>query len=206
MTLTSPVAASVLCVQHGTCLRALLDQSSEEYRFVFAKNAFEALREVNRWLFDAYILDYWLPDLRGVQLSREICKVDPSARILFWGAAVSEQEQLRAFRAGASACLPEAVDASQLQRHLRVLREAAALHTPRAKAEAQVAVHDELTGRVSELLRRNGLAPEAARRAIERSAKKKAARAFVTRGGTLACFERAWPAMFADAWRTYTFV
>jgi CheY-like chemotaxis protein len=189
----------------------MTEKSLTDYRFVFTSTAFDALREFNRGLFDAYILDYWLPDLRGVQLCREIRKVDPCAHVLFFSEVSSEQEELRALRAGASACLCDPVDAPALKRHLRVLREIAGLHEPSATVQAQLALSDELTERVAELLRRTGKAPEAAMRSIERTAKHKAFRAFVQRGGTLASFERAWPAMFGDAWRSkewrpYTFV
>jgi CheY-like chemotaxis protein len=202
MTATRPAAPSILCVQCGSRVREITDDLLEHYSFAFAGSAFEALRALNYAVFDAYIIDYWLPDLAGVQLCREIRKTDPCARVLFCGTVASEAEELRAFRAGASACLQADVNASQLERHLRVVDEVVALHEPQATLDAEVTVRDELAGRVSQLLRRNGLSAEDARHAIERTLKQKAFGAFAKRGGTLASFERAWPTMFFHAWRS----
>ena len=64
-----------------------------------AVNAFEALREINRRVFHAYVLEYWLPDWSAVQICRHIRKSDPRVPVIIYGGAERDEDRARAFGA-----------------------------------------------------------------------------------------------------------
>jgi sigma-B regulation protein RsbU (phosphoserine phosphatase) len=191
---------SILCVQADEEERALLAELLRAYRMVFACNAYEALRELGRGVFDAYVLDLWLPDWSGAQLCREVRKIDPHGPVLFCTAAARLEDRHRAIRAGGSAYLCKPIDPLRLLAQLRVLLELADLESIRARIEADRATQAELERRVAEVFKRTGESRRSAVRAVERVSKAKAAVAFSKCGGTKANFERWWPTLFAGAW------
>ena len=70
---------SVLCVEPDAGARECLHGALADYDCSFAVNAYEALRALHSQPFDAYVLDYWMPDWSGPLLCREIRKHDPHA-------------------------------------------------------------------------------------------------------------------------------
>jgi DNA-binding response OmpR family regulator len=71
---------SVLCAQPAIGNQQFLLQALQGYRLVIVGNALDATRCHNHSVFDAYVLDYWLPDWSGTALCRDIRKNDPHAR------------------------------------------------------------------------------------------------------------------------------
>ena len=69
---------SVLCADHDAAVHRMVTELLPACGTMPVANAFEALRAVNSKPFDLYVLDYWLPDLSGLNLCREIRKVDPA--------------------------------------------------------------------------------------------------------------------------------
>ncbi|MDB5924818.1 MAG: DNA-binding response regulator [Betaproteobacteria bacterium] len=199
MTASIP-SKSILCVQGDEEDRALLAELLQHYRLVFACNAYEALRELGRGVFDGYVLDLWLSDWSGAQLCREVRKLDPHGPILFCTAAARTEDRNRAMRAGGSAYLCKPVDPSRLLAQLRVLLELADLESIRARIEASGVTQAELERRAAEVFKRTGESRRSAVRAVERISKAKASIAFSKSGGTKANFERWWPTLFAGAW------
>ncbi|HEV7390828.1 MAG TPA: response regulator [Burkholderiales bacterium] len=203
MTATA-TAKSILCVDGNRETQELIGSLFGGYQTVLACDAYEALREINSRSFDAYVLEMWLPDLSGLQLCREIRKLDPHGAVVFCTAAVRIDDRNRAFRAGASAYLCKPIDARRLQGEVRVLVELAQIESLRARVEEQQAVQEELQRLTSENIKRAHLAKAAANCAMERTSRVKALRAFIDSGGTRANFDRWWdvlfPPMFADAW------
>jgi DNA-binding response OmpR family regulator len=191
---------SILCVQGDAEERALLAELLQGYRMVFACNAYEALRELGRGVFDAYILELWLPDWSGAHLCQEVRKIDPKAPVLFCTAAAHIEDRNRAIRAGGSAYLCKPIDPSRLLAQLRVLLELADLESIRARIDADHVTQAELERRAAEVFKRTGQSRRSAVRAVERMSKAKASTAFLKSGGTKANFERWWPALFAGAW------
>src|SRR5436190_23261994 len=180
----------ILCVQESEEDRTLLDELLRGHEIVFARNANEAFPELHRAPFDAYILDYWLPDWTGPQLCREIRQLDQHAPVLFYTAAVAENARKRAINAGCNAYLSKPVEPSRLIGQLRTLLELSDLESIRARVEENRAVQDELERRISEVLKRTDQARQFALRAIERTSRAKAALAFAQSHGTQANFER----------------
>ena len=193
MAVTVSASRSVLCVDSDPATHHVIADILSAYDTVPALNAFEALREVNSKPFDLYVLEYWLPDLPGIQLCREIRKVDPQGPILFCSSTVRDEDRKRAVRAGANAYLAKPIDPPQFMREARIVLEAADLQSVRAKLEEERAVQDELV-RLGEIAKTRTLnAIEAAGQSMKRTARAKALKAFVESGGTRANFERWWP-------------
>lgn len=190
------LSRSVLCVDNDPAAHHVVAELLSAYDTVPVLNAFEALREVNSKSFDLYVLDYWLPDLAGVHLCREIRKVDPSAPIIVCTNAAREEDRKRALRAGANAYLPKPLDPTQFRREASIALEITELQSLRAKVEEERAVQDELV-RLTDIANARALnAREAAGQAMKRTARAKALKAFVESGGTRANFERWWPQLF----------
>jgi response regulator RpfG family c-di-GMP phosphodiesterase len=141
--------------------------------------------------------------MSGLQLCREIRKVDPNGPVLFCTGAARDQDRARGRRAGASAYLCKPVDPPVLLNQLRVLLELAELESSRAKGELERVLREELMKRGAEILKRTGVERQSAGRAMERICRTKASNAFTAAGGTKAYLQRYWPAAFAGAWAAY---
>jgi DNA-binding response OmpR family regulator len=194
---------SILCVEPDQESRELLQEVLADYQSVLVCSAYEGLRELNTHTFDAFVLESWLPDLSGVHLCREIRKVDPRVPVVFCTAAAREQDRARGLRAGASAYLCKPIEPTRLLSQLRVLLELAERESKRAGADVERVIQQELTARTADVLKRSGVARQAAARAIERISRGKAFLAFVQAGGTRRNFERSWSHAFALAWQSY---
>jgi CheY-like chemotaxis protein len=192
-----------LCIDNGQESRDVLAEVLAGYRIVFACNAFEGIRELHKGMFDAYLLEYSLPDWSGVQLCREIRKADPRVPILYCTGAARAEDRELAFKAGASAYLCKPIDPPRLLGQLRVLLELAERESTRARLEAQRAIQEDLARRTADVFKRTGISTQLACRAIERGAKVKAFHAFAVCGGTRAHFTRWWPVAFANAWASF---
>ena len=187
---------SILCVQpdreSSETLRALL----KDHDCVRAGNAYEALRALHARPFDAHVLEYWLPDLAGPSLCREIRKADPHSPVLFCTAASGCNDEKRAFRAGADAYLRKPVDRQDVESTLRNLLTRCDSRSLRAKSEAERAVLDAFERRGAGAA---DLADEKLMQSLERIARAQAYKAFIGAGGTRANFERWWPHLFGSA-------
>jgi CheY-like chemotaxis protein len=194
---------SILCIQSDGEDRALLAELLTGYRTVFACNGQEALREFGHGVFDGYLLDLWLSDMSGAQLCREIRKADPRGPMVFCTAAARLEDREQAMTAGANAYLCKPIDPSRLLAQLRVLLELGDLESLHAKAETHGAIQHELERRGARIFKRRAEGKSVAARAVERTVRAKASRAFAAAGGTRANFERWWPSIFASAWSNY---
>ena len=202
---TDPHQRTVLCVDADCESTAAYAASmSAEYQLTIAATACDALRLSNERSFDAFILEFWIPDWTGVSLCRQIRKSDPHVPVIFSTAARKDADRDRAVRAGASAYLVKPVDPPLLSSKLRGLLALATADAARARVAAQRAVEAELERRLKAC--REGLST--ALGGAERAARKKALDAFTQAGGTHAMFSRTWPEMLiggqaaaADTWR-----
>jgi DNA-binding response OmpR family regulator len=192
----------ILCVEPDAQALAMMEKALTGYRLVLAVNGFEALREMNRGSFHAYVLDYWLPNWSGLDVCRHIRRSDPKVPVIFCAGAGGDA-RARAVRAGASELLDKPVDPPLLRRRLRALLEVADFESKRAHVEERLAIDDELRRRMADAMARTGLARLSAARAIERSARAKALADYLKAGGGLAYFDAAWGPTFSSAWQTY---
>jgi hypothetical protein len=90
-------------------------------------------------------------------------------------------------------------DAAAFRERVITLLRTADSNEMRARLEEERVIQDELLRRAEAAKERTREAMLQASAAIERAARVKAARAFLSAGGTLAGFERSWPDQFAAA-------
>ncbi len=195
---TSP-RRRLLCVDAHADSRAWLQGVLGDYDLMFAATGFEALRQINRQSFDGFVLDFWLPDLSGTDLCRDIRKLDPHAPIVFCSTASSLQEQQHALRAGANAYLCKPCDEEALRSKLHALLAAADIESLRAKVAAHAAIHEELERRRERVVQRSDAARALAASSVERTARAKAYAAFINAGGTRGQFDSWWQETFHSA-------
>ena len=194
---------TLLCVQPDQDSRDALAKILRAYDCVFACSAYEALRNFHASSFDAYLLDFWLPDWSGPPLCREIRKLDPHSPVVFCTAAIGDRDEKRAFRAGASAYLHKPLDAAALSSTLRKLLARCDTRSLQAKSEAERAVQEALHRRAAVAAARPS--PEGIMKSLERVARAQAYKAFIDSGGTRAHFEHWWPQLFGSARANYSF-
>jgi DNA-binding response OmpR family regulator len=197
---------SILCVEDEADACELIQRILPEHRIVFASTGREALARMYSKAFDAYLLEYYLPDWHGVQLCREIRKTDPHVPVVFYTAAAREEDRGRAMRAGASAYLLKPADPEVLRSRLRVLLTLSFSESLKAYAEAQRVTEEELHRRAEEARRlaeaasvRGVGAIRRSEQSLEHHVRAKALTEYVDAGGTRALFDEAWPAFFAQA-------
>lgn len=192
-----------LCVlPEGNC-KQMLENAFAGDKIVFAHTAYDALRNLHAGVFDYYVLEYWLPDLSGVSLCREIRKIDPAAPVIFCAASARDDARRRGLNAGANAyiCLP--VEAQVLRERMRLLIDRTDAESLLAKREEKLAIDAELVRRSKAAANRAGQAMALAAGATERAARAKAYRAFMESRGTRANFDRWWPQVSSSAWAAY---
>lgn len=82
------------------------------YQVTCCEEAGEALRLAKKEHFDLFLLDNWLPDVTGTELTQQIRQFDRATPILFYSAAAYESDKEAAMKAGAQVYLtkPEGVE------------------------------------------------------------------------------------------------
>ena len=89
-----------------------------------ADNAADVLRLVTTERFDALLLDYWMTEVTGIELCRQIRTFDQSTPILICSGAVTEADKEAAMLAGAQGYVRKPFNSKDLIRALRSSLEA----------------------------------------------------------------------------------
>ena len=89
------------------------------FRVSTTDNAAEVLRLVKTEHVDAVVLDYWMRDITGIELCRQIRTFDQSTPILMCSGAVSKADRETASLAGAQAYVAKPFNARDLIAALR---------------------------------------------------------------------------------------
>lgn len=100
----------------------LLTRSDFEART--ASQAAEALDAIKDQGFDIFILDTRLPDMNGLELIREIRKLDPNIPLVLHSSAAYEADRKLGFEAGADAYLTKPADLDEIVSTLKGLLDA----------------------------------------------------------------------------------
>ena len=195
----SPPSYSILCVLPHEEDRLLLRETLCDYRVVFAGTAFHALRDFHSRPFDAYIIDYFIPDWTGVALCSAIRELDPHAPVIFCLSATQERDGVRAMRAGATAYLVKPLEPRLLLPKVSASLEISQMDNINAMIEAQRAARQELERLWKDVQAHIETANAMLASSIERTARSRAYRAFIDARGTRGCFESMWPEMFRNA-------
>jgi CheY-like chemotaxis protein len=83
-----PKTATILCIddeQTALQLRQHLLESAG-YRVLASKSGASGIRSFKSEPVDAVILDYWMADMNGLQVAREIRKINPAVPIIILSA------------------------------------------------------------------------------------------------------------------------
>jgi len=134
-----------LCVDPDRESQGVLWEALRDFETVFAGNAHDALRELNRRVFDAYLMESLLPDFSGLALCREIHRTDPRGPVILCAGRGRKEDRLLALRAGANAYVCKPLEPSELLTQLRVLLVTGDIESAGATAAARSAISDELT-------------------------------------------------------------
>ncbi len=104
--------------------------SRELIKFVFTRSGYEvvcaesgpkALDLAQREQFDLFLIDNWMPDLTGVELTRHIRAFNQTTPILFYSGAARDADRQAALVAGAQGYLTKPVDIDLLLAEVETL-------------------------------------------------------------------------------------
>ena len=96
-----------------------LQLNAAGFRVSTADNGPDVLRLVTTEHFDALLLDYWMPDVTGIELCRQIRTFDQSTPILICSGAVDYADRQTATAAGAQGYVQKPFNSKDLIRALR---------------------------------------------------------------------------------------
>jgi two-component system, OmpR family, response regulator len=91
------------------------------FRVITTDNPADVLRLAATEHFDALLLDYWMPNLTGIDLCRGIRTFDQSTPILICSGAFTQADTEAVVRAGAQGYVQKPFDSKELIRALRSL-------------------------------------------------------------------------------------
>ena len=116
----NPPKARILYTEDDPDSRELIRYAftRDGYEIVCATSGPEALQLAKQQTFDLFLVDNWMPDLTGIELTRYIREFDQTTPILFYSGAAFETDKRDAFKAGAQSYLTKPYD------FLRLITEA----------------------------------------------------------------------------------
>lgn len=91
-------------------LRFMLEHNG--YEIICCENGSDALRLAQNEQFDLFLVDNWMPDLTGTELTKQIREFNQTTPILFYSAAAYDHDKASALDAGAQVYLtkPDGLD------------------------------------------------------------------------------------------------
>ena len=108
----------ILCVEDDkdscSLIEFMLRQEDDGCVVTSAQTAEEAIDLIEKQSFDLYILDYWLPEMTGVELCEKIRQTDKQTPILFFTAMARPADRAAGRAAGATEYLVKPNDLSNL--------------------------------------------------------------------------------------------
>ncbi|CAN5630795.1 hypothetical protein BH20ACI4_BH20ACI4_13470 [soil metagenome] len=113
----------ILCVEDHEDTCELYSLLLPEYDFTFAHTMADALALVEKRNFDLYMMDNWLPDGSGTDLSRKIRALYSETPIVFISGVTRTKEKQEALDAGVSEYLTKPCDPDELQKVVKELIE-----------------------------------------------------------------------------------
>jgi DNA-binding response OmpR family regulator len=116
----------ILCTEDDPDTRDLiiLILKAAGYDVCCTESSGETLKLAETQNFDLYLMDNWLPDIQGPNLTATIREFDSRTPILFYSAAAYETDKESARRAGAQAYLVKPVENHKLVEEVeRLIRE-----------------------------------------------------------------------------------
>jgi len=176
----------------------LVSATLPQMRFTFARTFVEGLNFVKRGLFDLYVLDNWLPDGSGIELCREIRRIEANTPVVFLSAAAYSRDHEEAMTAGATAYLDKPADIFRLESILTSLIRQSEARSLDARMAEIIALRDELKERIATVDARMKENAVITLQAIDHLLRARAYAAFIESGGARSHFERLWPGVLSD--------
>lgn len=102
-------------------LRELLQEDKEIAVIGEASSGQEGIRLVRALNPDVLLLDFMLPDLSGLEVTRDLVRLNPDIKILFLSSITQDLSVFRAFEAGARGYLPKHVQKDVLIRTIKTI-------------------------------------------------------------------------------------
>ena len=192
---------TVLCVESSEQSRrgrALAASLRDHADCAFARHVHDVVEHLRSEAWDAYVLDYWMPDWSGPLLCREIRKRDPHCPVIVCGTPTTRVSENRAFSAGASAYMDE-VDFASLGAMLATLLAASQADSDRSQQDSERVLSRELDKCMGPFATSKPASTPPDN--LERTLRARTFRAFIDGGGTRAHFGRWWPKRIQDQWR-----
>lgn len=120
------MSSQILHVDDDPDIRLLISASLQDFGYVVATagTMAEALALAEKVKFDLFILDVRLPDGNGIELCREVNRLQPGKPVLYYSAYASDEEQEAALSVAGDAYLKKPVSASVLEATIAELLEA----------------------------------------------------------------------------------
>lgn len=117
---------NILFADDNSDIRELVEfqLNAAGYRVSTADNGADVLRLVTTERFDVLLLDYWMADVTGIELCRQIRTFDQSTPILICSGASTEADKEAAALAGAQGYVQKPFNFKDLLRVLRSSLEA----------------------------------------------------------------------------------
>jgi len=123
--------ARILCTEDDADTRDVIRfvLGCEGYEVITSESAEEALRLAQSESFDLYLIDNWLPDLSGDELTQKIREFDLETPILFYSGAAQESDRESARASGAQGYLVKPAGMDELVDEVaRLIAEAKIAH------------------------------------------------------------------------------
>jgi len=190
----------VLCVDPDAEACTVLSTTLPLLNFTFAHSFAAGSRLIRSAVFDLYLLDEWLPDPSGVELCRQIRKIDANTPVVVLSPAGYPAEPDPAFEAGADAYLDMPADFFRLESTVIGLIQQAAVRSLNARAAEAAALRDEINQHLAQIDARLKENAEIAIRAIDHLLRARAYTAFSASGGARSHFEKLWREVLMDPW------
>ena len=113
--MTSP-KGRILCTEDDPDIREMIIYAFEQHGFdvICTESSAKALDLAKANGFDLYLIDSWLPDLSGAELTEKLREFDTKTPILFYSGAAYDADKEHARLAGAQGYLVKPADTDEL--------------------------------------------------------------------------------------------
>ena len=137
----------VLIVDDDTDIRGLLGEALSRWGYdpTLAANGREAIDLISRQIFDAALVDIWMPEMDGLQVLEQIKRHDPALEVVMLTGNPMVETAVQALKSGAYDYLMKPLNLDELQHILRQVFEKRFLSREVHSLRSQLA--DQLTAK-----------------------------------------------------------
>lgn len=106
----------ILCTEDDADTRDLIVflLNASNCEVITSASSTESIELARAQHFDLYLLDNWLPDSSGIDLCKELRKINSETPILFYSGAAYDKDKKQALESGAQAYMTKPADGDEL--------------------------------------------------------------------------------------------